>query len=184
MKKLYLALVVTVVMSVAIASSANATGWGAGPFAGISIPVVQDDAANGIVFGGRVKLSLGGMLGLEPNFTYFKGGDWELDDLPGETFEGAKVTSVGLNVILGGAGAPTGLRFFPFAGAKYYNFKTDIPDFSDSQLGFDAGVGLEVGAGSIGIELRGSAEVLPLDGGGSRKWIHVLGGLTYYFGAM
>lgn len=163
-----------------LASSAHAAGWGVGGFAGVSIPVVQDDAANGMVFGGHLKLSLG-MLGVEPNFTYFKGGDWEF--VPGETFEGAKVTSVGVNILLGG-GAPTGFRFFPFVGAKYYNFKQDIPDFSDSQLGFNGGLGIEIGSGPIGIEARGSLEVLPLDPDGSRKWMHVTGGLNYYFGGM
>lgn len=165
-----------------VASGAHAAGWGVGAFGGVSIPVVQDDAANGMVFGGHLKLSLG-MLGIEPNFTYFKNGDWEFDDLPGETFEGSKVTSVGVNLLLGG-GAPTGFRFFPFVGAKYYNYKQDIPDFSDSQLGFDGGLGIEIGSGPIGVEARGSLEVLPLDPEGSRKWVQVTGGLNYYFGGM
>jgi hypothetical protein len=162
------------------AGGAQAAGWGVGGFGGVSIPVVQEDAANGVVFGGHVKLSLG-MLGIEPNFTYFKNGDYERDEAPGETFPSSKITSIGVNVLLGG-GAPTGLRFFPFVGAKYYNFKQDVPDFSDSQLGFNGGLGLEIGAGAIGIEARGSLEVLPLDPAGSRKWVHVRGGLNYYFG--
>ena len=165
-----------------LASGAHAAGWGVGGLAGVSIPVVQDDAANGIVFGGHLKLSLG-MLGVEPNFSYAKGGDWEFDDLPGETFVGAKVTAIGVNLLLGG-GAPTGFRFFPFVGAKYYNFKQDIPDFSNSQLGFNGGLGIEIGSGPIGVEARGSLEVLPLDPDGSRKWVHVTGGLNYYFGGM
>lgn len=164
------------------ASGAHATGWGIGGFGGVSIPIAQDDAANGVVFGGHVKLSLG-MIGLEPNFTYFKNGDYEVDEAPGETFESGKVTSVGVNLLLG-AGAPTGFRFFPFVGAKYYNYKEDVPDFSDSQLGFCGGMGFEIGSGNLGIEARGSLEVLPLDPDGSRKWVHVRGGLNYYFGGM
>lgn len=171
------------VLAVALMNdSAQATGWGIGGFGGVSIPVAQDDATNGMVFGGHLKLSLGGMLGIEPNFTYFKNGDWEIDELPGEIFEGSKLTAVGVNLILGGAGPATGFRFFPFAGVKYYNEKNDFRDFSDGSLGFNGGLGIEIGAGSIGIEARGSAEVLPLDGDGSRKWIHVRGGLNYYFG--
>lgn len=164
------------------ASGAHATGWGVGGFAGVSIPVAQDDASNGIVFGGHLKLSLGGMLGIEPNVTYFKNGDWEVDELPGQTFEGSKITSVGVNLILGGAGPATGFRFFPFAGVKYFNEKNDFRDFSDGTLGFNGGLGFEIGAGSLGIEARASGEILPLDNDGSRKWVHVRGGLNYYFG--
>ena len=58
------------------ASTSMATGWGVGGFGGVSIPLAQDDAENGIVYGARLKLSLGGILGLEPNFTYAKDGDW------------------------------------------------------------------------------------------------------------
>lgn len=164
------------------AGGADAAGWGIGGFGGVSIPIAQEDAANGIVFGGHVKLSLG-MLGIEPNFTYLKSGDWEFEDLPGQTFEGSKITSIGVNLLLGG-GAPTGFRFFPFVGAKYYNYKQEIPDFSDSQLGFNGGLGIEIGSGPIGVEARGSLEVLPLDPEGSRKWVLVTGGLNYYFGGM
>lgn len=164
------------------ASGAHATGWGVGGFAGVSIPVAQDDASNGMVIGGHLRLSLGGMLGIEPNVTYFKNGDWEIDELPGQTFEGSKITSVGVNLILGGAGPATGFRFFPFAGVKYFNEKNDFRDFSDGTLGFNGGLGFEIGAGSLGIEARASGEILPLDNDGSRKWVHVRGGLNYYFG--
>ena len=163
--------------------AAYATGWGIGGFGGVSIPIAQDDASNGTVFGAHLKLSLGGMLGIEPNVTYFKNGDWEIDELPGETFEGSKITAVGVNLILGGAGPATGFRFFPFAGVKYYNEKNDFRDFSDGKLGFNGGLGFEIGAGSVGIEARASGEILPLDNDGSRKWVHVRGGLNYYFGA-
>jgi len=165
------------------AGGAQAAGWGIGGFGGVSIPVAQEDASNGLVFGGHLKLSLGGMLGIEPNVTYFKNGDWEFDELPGQTFEGSKITAIGVNLLLGGAGPATGFRFFPFAGVKYYNEKNDFRDFSDGTLGFNGGLGLEIGVGSIGIEARASGEVLPLNNDGSRKWVHILGGLNYYFGA-
>ncbi|MEW5702402.1 MAG: hypothetical protein AB1792_09255 [Candidatus Zixiibacteriota bacterium] len=170
------------VLILGTAGVANATGWGVGGFGGVTIPLVQDDATRGTLYGAHLRLSIGGMLGIEPNFIYFKNGDWEIDDAPGETFDGSKFTSVGVNLILGAAGPVTGFRFFPFAGAKYYNEKNDFRDFSDSHIGWCAGMGLEIGAGSLGIDIRASGEVLPLDGGGSRKWAHIRGGLNYYFG--
>jgi hypothetical protein len=180
-KRIMIAAVATLALSLPTAV-AHATGWGIGGFGGVSIPIAQDDAANGMVFGGHLRLSLGGMLGIEPNFTYFKNGDWEIDELPGETFEGSKLTSVGINVILGGAGPAVGFRFFPFGGIKYYNEENDFRDFSDGQLGFCGGMGFEIGSGPLGIEARASGEVLPLDNDGSRKWVHLRAGLNYYFG--
>ena len=181
MKKVKM-IAVAMVLILGSAAGARATGWGVGAFGGATIPLAQDDAARGTLYGAHLRLSVGGMLGIEPNFTYFKNGDWEIDDAPGETFEGSKFTAIGVNLILGGAGPVTGFRFFPFGGAKYYNEKNDFRDFSDSRLGWSAGLGLEIGAGSLGIDIRASGEVLPLDGGGSRKWAHIRGGLNYYFG--
>jgi hypothetical protein len=169
------------VLVLGTASTSVATGWGVGGFAGVSIPVAQDDAANGTVFGGRLKLSLGGLLGLEPNFTYAQDGDWNVDEVE-ETFKGAKFTSVGVNLLFGGSGPVTALRFFSFVGAKYYSEDNDLRE-TDSRLGWNGGVGIEFGAGNIGFEGRGGLELMTLDGGGSRKWGHITGGVNLYFGA-
>lgn len=166
-----------------LATSAHATGWGVGGFGGVSIPLAQDDGEQGMVFGGHVKLSVAGMLGIEPNFTYFKNGDWEFDEVPGETFAGSTFNSFGVNLILGGAGPVTGLRFFPFAGVKYYNEDSDYYD-TEAQFGWNGGVGLEIGMRNFGVEARGSFELMTLDGGGSRKWGHITAGLNIYFGVI
>jgi len=164
-----------------LAPTSLATGWGIGGFAGVSIPVAQDDAENGTVFGGRVKLSLGGMLGLEPNFTMAQDGDWNVDEVD-ETFKGSKFTSVGVNLLLGGSGPVNAFRFFSFVGAKYYSEDNEYRE-TDSRIGWTGGLGVEFGAGNIGFEGRGGLELMTLDGGGSRKWAHVTGGVNFYFGA-
>jgi hypothetical protein len=158
-----------------------ATGWGVGGFGGVSIPLVQDDAENGIVYGARLKLSLGGILGLEPNFTYAKDGDWKVDEVD-ETFKGSKFTSAGVNLLFGASGPVTAMRFFSFIGAKYFSEDNDLRE-TDSRIGWTGGLGIEFGAGNIGIEGRGGLELMTLDGGGSRKWAHITAGLNYYFGA-
>ncbi len=165
------------------APAVNATGWGIGGFGGVNIPIVQKDAERGYVAGVHLKLSLAGLLGLEPNVTFFRNGDWKTDDLSGLTFKGAKYSAVGVNLILGGAGPVTGFRFFPFIGAKYYNESAPGLD-SKSQLGWNAGMGLEIGLGHIGIEARASGELMKVKGGASRKWGHITGGLNYYFGIL
>ncbi|HUU46634.1 MAG TPA: outer membrane beta-barrel protein [Acidobacteriota bacterium] len=174
--------VAAAVLLAAWASTAGATGWGIGGFGGISIPIVQDDAEQGTIYGAQLRLSVGGLLGIEPNVMYFRNGDWELDAVPGEVYDGSKFYAIGVNVILGSAGPPTGFRMFGLAGGKYYNEDNDYRDFSSSKLGWNAGVGLEIGLGTVGVEARAEGNIMPLDGGGSRKWVHLRAGLNYYFG--
>jgi len=174
---------VLVLTVLCLAPAVHATGWGVGGFGGVSIPIVQDDAERGYVAGVHLRLSLGGILGIEPNFTYFRDGDWTFEN-QGELIydgKGSKVSAFGVNAILGGAGPFTGFRFFPFVGAKFYN--QSIPGMdSETQIGWNAGLGLEIGVGNIGIEARASGELMKMKDKGSRKWAHVTGGLNYYLG--
>ncbi len=179
----WMVVLLLLVSALLVAPTVEATGLGVGAFGGVSIPIVQKDAAQGIVAGAHVRLSLIGMLGVEPNFTYMKDGDWKVDDLPGVTFKGSKVSAYGVNLILGGAGPFAGVRFFPFIGGKIYNLKK--PELnSDSQIGWNLGVGLEFGIGNLGIEARAAGELMKLKPKGSRKWAHITAGLNYYFGAL
>jgi hypothetical protein len=180
----HVTLVVTALLMAATAQTAGATGWGIGAFGGISIPVAQDDAEQGTVFGAQLRLSVGGLIGIEPNITYFRNGDWELEGEDDQTFDGSKFYSIGVNVVLGSVGPPTGMRVFFLAGGKYFNEDNDFRDFSASKLGWNAGAGVEVGLGSIGVEARAEGNLMPLDDGGSRKWVHLRAGLNYYFGLM
>jgi hypothetical protein len=106
------------------------------------------------------------------------------DDGLDELFEGSQLFAIGVNAVLGGSGPVTGFRPFFFGGVKFYNQKNDFRDYSEGSIGWNAGLGIEVGGGPIGFEARASGEVLPLDRGGSRKWVHVRGGINYYFGAL
>ena len=180
----WIAGIVLVLFALCLAPVAHAFGFGVGGFGGVSIPIVQKDAARGYVAGVHLKFSLGGIIGLEPNFTYFRDGDWTFKN-QGEIIydgKGSKVSAFGVNAILGGAGPVTGFRFFPFIGAKIYNMKKLGLD-SDSQIGWNAGLGLEIGFGPIGIEARAAGELMKMKDKGSRKWAHITGGLNYYFGA-
>ena len=123
------------------------------------------------------------MLGVEPHFSYFKNGDWSPDEAPEVTLKGSKFNSIGVNLILGGAGPVKGFRFFPFVGVNYYNEDSDLYD-ADSKLGWNGGLGLEIGMGNIGIEGRGAFALMPIDGGGSRKWGQITAGVNVYFGVL
>lgn len=172
-----------VLSALLLAPNVHATGLGVGGFGGVSIPIAQKDASQGIVAGAHVRFSLAGLLGVEPNFTYMRDGDWTFDEVPGVTFKGSKVSAFGLNLILGGAGPFAGFRFFPFVGGKIYNLSKPELD-SQSQVGWNLGLGLEIGVGKLGIEARGAGELMKLKNKGSRKWAHITAGLNYYFGAL
>jgi len=181
MRKLLVGLAVFA-LATAVATPSQATSWGIGGFGGINIPLVQDDASNGAVYGGHLHLSMG-MIMLEPHFMFFSNGDWESDDVPDETFEGSSLYKIGVNLILGG-GPRAGFRPYLVGGVGYFNEDNDFRDFSDSQMGWNAGAGFEIGGGPLAFDIRGSFELMPLDGDGSRKWAHIRGGLNYYFGVM
>ena len=178
-------LISAVALAVALCwgTTANATGWGIGVFGGINAPIAQEDAEKGTVYGAHLRLSLGGLLTVEPNFMLFTNGDYEIDESPGETFEGASLYKFGVNLLLGG-GPSAGIHPYLFGGVGYYNRKIELPDLSDSRVGWNGGIGFEFGGGPIGFDIRGSFELMPLDGDGSRKWVHVRGGINYYFGVL
>ena len=173
-----------IMMVLCLAPAVRAIGWGVGAFGGVSIPIVQKDATNGYAAGVHLRFSLAGLLGLEPNFTYFHDGKWTYKNEGALIYsgEGSKISAFGVNAIIGGVGPLTGFRFFPFIGAKFYNLKKFGLD-SQTQIGWNVGMGLEIGVGNIGIEARASGELMKTKGSASRKWAHITGGLNYYFGA-
>jgi len=167
------------------AQSAMADGWGLGGFGGVTIPIAQDDAAKGTVYGLKGRWSPFWSLTIEPQVFLLKNGDYEVtfgdnDDLS-ETLTGWKVTSFGANLVLGApSGKFKGARPFVFGGVRMNSM-----DFADrdkeTKLGFGAGLGLEIGFGPVGVEVRGAGEVFP-DGDSSRKNATITGGLNLYLG--
>lgn len=167
------------------AQPALAGGWGLGGFGGITIPVEQNDATNGTVFGVKGRWSPFWSLTIEPQVFLLKNGDYKVtfgdnDELT-ETFTGWKATSLGANLVLG---APvkkfTGVRPFVFGGVRVNMMDFEGRD-KESKFGFGAGLGLEIGLGAIGLEIRGAGEVVP-NHKSSKKNATITGGLNLYLG--
>ena len=162
-----------------------AGGWGVGGFGGITIPIQQEDAANGQVYGLRGRWSPFWSLTIEPQIFLLKNGDYKLtfgdEDELAETLAGWKVTSFGANLVLGApAGKFTGIRPFFFGGLRLNSM--DFPDRDkETKYGFAVGLGLEIGLGPVGLEVRGAGEVIPIDKS-SRKNATITGGLNLYLG--
>jgi opacity protein-like surface antigen len=153
---------------------------GAEAFGGMCIPVVQDDADQGTVFGVRVPAHVTPLLTVEPWFAKSALGDKNVDiaGLPYD-IDGGEVTGFGLNARLGGLGAP-GLSFFPFLGIGSYTLAREGSD-DRTEAGYSAGLGLTLSPmPKLGIGLRGEFVMIPT-GDTSRKYANATLGLTYTF---
>lgn len=155
---------------------------GVGVFGGLTLPIVQDDQKSGTVFGFYGRLKLIPILVFEPNISFAKYGD--PDPISGVNLGivGSKVTSFGVDAVLGaGPGAP-GMTPFFFGGIGSYSIKNDDTDFDESAIGFSGGLGLGFNLGMLDLNVRGRAIVIPLEDGGSKKSATATVGLSYVLG--
>lgn len=171
---------VAVLLLAAVAVSAQTPKLGVSAFAGLSIPLAQDDQASGTVFGLRAKLALSGFLSAEGQIGFTKWG--QADPIDGITLpDGSKITQFGVNGILGGGAGP-GVKPYFLAGFGSYKIKNDETKFDESRMGYNGGLGLGIGFGpKFGLDVRGEAVIIPMDGGGSKKAATGTAGLTLYF---
>jgi opacity protein-like surface antigen len=172
---------VAVLLLVAVAVSAQTPKLGVGGFAGVSIPLAQDDQAQGTVFGLRAKLSLNGFLAAEGQIGFTKWGKPDPIDGLDLGIDGSKITQFGVNGILGGGAGP-GIKPYFLGGFGSYKIKNDDTQFDESRMGYNGGLGLGIGLGpKFSLDARGEAVVIPMDGGGSKKAVVGSAGLTLYF---
>jgi len=184
MKRLVILVVTTLYLCSAPAAVAG--DLGVGGFAGINVPVEQDDAENGMVYGVRGRWSPFWSLTIEPQVFLLQNGDYDIEFGDGaggtETLKSWKATSFSANLVLGApASAFSGIRPFVFGGLRFNSMDFEGRD-AKTQLGFAAGVGLEIGFSQVGLEVRGTGEVFPDGEGSSRKNGTITGGLNIYFG--
>jgi len=180
MKRIILAVLCCVVLAQAAAAQAPLK-LGVGAFAGLNYPIIQDDQSSGTAFGfkGRLKMAF---LTLEPNVTFARYGDPDIDGVI-DSPEGSKLSSLGLDAVLGSPVGGPGLAVLLFAGIGSYKIKNDQLHFEDTRVGYSGGLGLEFGVTpSISVEARGRFLVIPTEGDGSKKSALATAGLNYHFG--
>jgi len=175
---------ISFVIILAMFGSASAlTDISVGAFGGLNIPLVQDDTKSGNGFGLKAKVSPVPMIAGTAFFESRSFGDPELI-IFGQTMtsDGGKVTSLGVEVMIGNVGGGTGPHFYWTVGLSSYKWTRDNQD-DFSKVGYHLGPGFEfVFPASIGVEIRGKFEIVPIDGGGSRKNALVFVGANYHFG--
>ena len=166
----------------AISAEAAATQLGLGGFVGMNIPVAQDDASSGALFGFRARLEFMPRLGAEAFFTSLNQGESSVEVWGRDmTVDGGSINSFGLNLIFGSMSSAQGAHFHFTGGIGSYSISRDGPP-DESRFGYNFGPGLEIGLGKVSVEIDAKFHVITLDGGGTRKNVGISGGLNYYFG--
>jgi len=154
---------------------AHAGGIGIGVFGGTSVPVVQEDQAQGPLYGVRVPVTVVPLLTAEPFFSSSALGDKTVD-LGGlsVTREGSDVTTFGVNAMLT-MGGP--VRFFPYVGLGSAKFKRAAQDESFTSYHMGLGFGFTP-VPKFNVDVRGELQAAAKDGV-SRKMANVLVGVSY-----
>jgi opacity protein-like surface antigen len=168
-------LALTLALLAATAGVAGAVGIGGGVYAGWSWPVVQEDVAQGTLYGLRVPVSLTSLFRVEPYFMKGALGDME-QDIGGiiYTREGFDETGYGLNLALT-TGGP--VSFYPFAGIGSTNFSREGDDFDLTT--YNVGLGLAFSPMTkLSLDVRGEFQI-SVDGAASRKFGNLTVGASY-----
>ena len=156
-----------------------------GPFGGVNVPIVQDDAKSGSDFGIKAKFSPMPMIAGAVFFEARTFGDPTFMLGTTEyTTSGGNVTSFGAEALIGNTGGGPGPHFYWAIGISSYKWTRD--NWEDvSKVAYHIGPGLEVGLpANVGVEIRGKFELVPTDNDGSRKNVIMLVGVNYHFGLM
>lgn len=172
------------------ATAGAVTKLGAGVFGGVNIPVVQDDAESGSLWGIRGYLDLTPALSVQPYLALPNNGDYDLESqTPGispVTLDGGKYTVFGVDAALGSSAGAFSVQLL--GGIGSYKLEHDTPgDTEDpgdfTRVGYSGGLGVTLGFGPspIKAEGRATAVVIPLENGGSRKHIFLTAGVRYGF---
>jgi hypothetical protein len=153
-----------------------------GAFGGFSIPLAQDDAKGGALFGAKGRILLLPYLGVEPYFSMakVKGDDAEARE---ETFAlgDGDVTSFGADLVLGSVSGRGHTKFYGLVGINSNSYKRDrVPD--ESGLGLAFGTGVEFfPTEMMSLEFRAKYHPIKI-GEGGRVHLELSGGVNYYFG--
>ena len=183
--RLKIALVLTIL---AAAGSAHA-GLSVGPYVGMSIPVVNDEAKVGPLFGAQVKLGLFSWLGVGAYGQGSKLGDASqlfFEGTPAETkmqLDGGSIVTYGGTLFLGKTDSETGLNVYLMGSVGQFIWSRENRE-DINKVAYQGGIGMEVVIpNGIGIEGRALLEAIPTDNDGSIKSFNWWIGANYHFGA-
>lgn len=156
-------------------SSNPLTKAGIGAYGVSNIPIVQDDAGKGMLFGIRGRLGLP-IITFEPSINFIKNGDGEAD-IDGTTIklEAPKLTSYAFNIMLKGG--------FMYTTAGIGWTSVDVPGGvgESSEPTYNFGGGIEIGVGVLSIDVSPRLFIINTADSASRKNLLIMAGANYYF---
>lgn len=165
------------------AANAEAQKMAVGAFTGFNIPIAQDDATEGSIWGVRAQLQPIPLLRLEPRLSFIKNGDYELTGLGGTyKLDGGDVTGIGFDVVVGSPMSVPGVGVGLLAGIGSYKREVEFQD-DVTNAGYNVGLDVGLGIGPIRAGARGEFLVIPQDPKGSRKHVLLTIGASYAFGS-
>jgi opacity protein-like surface antigen len=156
--------------------NAHALGVEVGAFGGMSFPVVQEDVAQGSIFGVRVPVKLIPLITVEPFYSSSMLGD-KTQDFAGLSYtsDGGQMTSFGANVMLT-TGGP--VSFYPLVGITSQKYtRSGSSDINESGWNFGLGLGFAP-MPMFNVHIRGELNMLTT-GDTSRKFANATIGLNY-----
>lgn len=181
--RLFVAHLAIFILAFGASPSSAGSNLSIGVYGGQNIPLLQDDAGSGNVWGVRGGYALS-IVTLQPYASFSSLGDYNVTSVLGtSTFAGGDLTMYGLDATLGGAGAGFGVYLLGGIGSYKLSFDGDFP-LEETAIGYAGGLGLRLAmTGSpLSIDARAKVAILPLDGGGSRTYFLPTVGISYSFG--
>ena len=176
-------LIVCCALFLAVSAFSGPLKIGIGAFGGMSLPLVQDDQATGSAFGFMARAKFLPIVTVEGNATFAKWG--QADPIENvELPEGSKMTSFGIDLILGGKPGLVGFKPYAVVGFGSYKIENDDTKYDESALGWSGGFGFMFGVTpKFDIDLRGKFVVAPQDEG-SKKSASVTIGVVLNLGGL
>lgn len=179
MRKLLLLICVLALLS--SSAIAGPMQFGVGAFGGLNIPIAQFDQSSGTAFGFKVILKPLPLVEIEPNMTIGKFGDPGTVEGVDMGITGSKINSYGVDFLLGALPSGPLFRFYGLLGVASYSIKNDDTGYDHSKMGMSGGIGLGFGITSkISLDCRSKLVVAPQEEG-SKKALHLLCGINYFF---
>ncbi len=161
------------------AAGARSAPIGVGVFGVHGFPVAQEDLGAGPLYGAKASVRLS-PIALEGFYAGFREGDVTFEaGGRAQTIPGRTQTFYGGNLIVGGPSGP-GAGFYVTGGAgRYVRTREGLPQTTD--FGYNGGLGLEIrSSAGLSIDLSGRLHAVPLDAGGTRKFVALEAGVNLY----
>jgi hypothetical protein len=153
------------------------TKLGIGAYSGVNIPVVQDDAGTGALYGVRGRIGIP-YVTIEPAVTFLDNQDQDVD-LDGSTIslEAPSLTSYSFSALFGGA-------YYGLVGIGWSAL--EVPDGAgeSNEPTYYFGGGAEIGVGPVAIDVSPRLYLVQTADNATRKNVGILIGVNYYFGSL